>query len=113
LRKTYGVILPDRLMPVKVRKRTSCDRSAPVVPDVHEREKVRIPKNREAGFGPAYNRWRETFSLSGSLSSPQQSIADWLYCTDRALCVNTRLLAKSSAIIFRQFRKVFTRFERE
>jgi hypothetical protein len=36
---------------------------------------ARVPKNREAGFGPASNRLAETFSLVKSLSSPQQLFA--------------------------------------
>jgi hypothetical protein len=40
-------------------------------PKRHERN----IENREAGFGPASNRLAETFSLSRSLSSPQQPIA--------------------------------------
>jgi hypothetical protein len=34
--------------------------------------------NREAGFRPGLNRWRETFSLNRSLSSPQQPLANYL-----------------------------------
>jgi hypothetical protein len=37
---------------------------------------LKLPlKTERPGLDPASNRWRETFSLSGSLSSPQQPLA--------------------------------------
>src|SRR6185503_12340829 len=34
-------------------------------------------KTERPGLGPAFNRWRETFSLNRSLSSPQQPLANY------------------------------------
>ena len=63
-----------------------------------------IPKNREAGFGPASNRLAETFSLNRLLSSPQQPSAVALHSTNNFKMVNPRKLARPANGRCYQFR---------
>jgi hypothetical protein len=58
-----------------------------------------VLKNREAGFGPASCRLAETFSLSGSLSSPQQPIAIGAIFIEKTQSVNATRLMLSTANI--------------
>jgi hypothetical protein len=55
---------------------------------------IRVDKTERPGFGPASIRWRETFSLNGSLSSPQQPLAIARHFIQNSEFVNANRIKK-------------------
>jgi hypothetical protein len=79
----------------------------------HNRLKIKFvgkksePKNRRASVGAGPNSVAETFSLSGSLSSPQQPIAITQHSTKNLELVNARKLADAGSGRFSGFHRPF------